>query len=245
MKKQTNQKSSIFTLIELLIVFAIIAILAALLLPALNTARETAKMSSCSSNLKQVMLAALQYSDDFKGIMMRYSLAAGGKTWSEFLVGNTGGTAYVPKKLMVCPANKSKDEDYNPWFTYGTYDRRYRGSTDISRYEENLPETGDYCHDIDWNNSGYNFKKMKAPSRIPLILDSECTALRSSGAGRNYWGIRPDVTSDNAGAAICHNKRANAAFGDGHVKSLSKEELYDSVLVLEEVVWNGICVPTH
>lgn len=50
-----------FTLIELLLVVAIVALLVALLLPALNAARETARLSHCTNNLKQVSLAALQH----------------------------------------------------------------------------------------------------------------------------------------------------------------------------------------
>jgi prepilin-type N-terminal cleavage/methylation domain-containing protein/prepilin-type processing-associated H-X9-DG protein len=64
MSKQSQQKVRAFTLIELLVVIGIIAILAAILFPVFGRARENARRSTCLSNMKQILLASTQYTQD-------------------------------------------------------------------------------------------------------------------------------------------------------------------------------------
>ncbi|MEI8245530.1 MAG: type II secretion system protein [Lentisphaerota bacterium] len=108
-----NRKRGVFTLIELLVVIAIISILAAMLLPALNKARESARKSGCSNNLKQVSMIMLQYVNDFDYFTQPYETGGiqpkgatpwwGDYCWNHRLY-NTGYiTEKALKGIVQCP----------------------------------------------------------------------------------------------------------------------------------------------
>ena len=87
MNKKTVHDLRFFTLIELLVVIAIIAILAAMLLPALNKARDRARGISCVNNLKTLGNIGHMYTGDFKDYILGGYIACGGRLyWSEYLI---------------------------------------------------------------------------------------------------------------------------------------------------------------
>jgi prepilin-type N-terminal cleavage/methylation domain-containing protein len=107
----TFKQSESFTLIELLVVIAIIAILASLLLPALQSARLSAKTVMCVNNQRQVSLGVFTYTTDFDDYLPTSYTSAGtsAKAWTEKLWDTYIGTNVG---VFRCPAQNFDFEGY-------------------------------------------------------------------------------------------------------------------------------------
>ena len=116
-------KSSGFTLIELLVVIAIISLLASILLPSLNRAKELTKRTVCASNLHNVTIAYGLYASEYRGCLpvgyiphskqYNYGLWGGGDYWPF-------GHLYLADlmsepKVFYCPEDSWFNQDWNPW----------------------------------------------------------------------------------------------------------------------------------
>ncbi|MFP4029270.1 MAG: type II secretion system protein [Candidatus Brocadiia bacterium] len=107
-----------FTLIELLVVIAIIAILAAMLMPALERARDAARTTACVGQIRQFGLGYQLYVNDHDGYTIP-NIGYGGISWSEIIYGWL--SPYVSIKWLD-PASKSKTNNKDWWhYGYGGY----------------------------------------------------------------------------------------------------------------------------
>jgi prepilin-type N-terminal cleavage/methylation domain-containing protein/prepilin-type processing-associated H-X9-DG protein len=104
--RSTSKKRG-FTLIELLVVIAIIAILAAILFPVFARARENARRASCQSNLKQIGLGVMQYTQDYDEKMPGMFQYKGGGTSALYWWPDTLQPYVKSYQLFVCPSDSA------------------------------------------------------------------------------------------------------------------------------------------
>lgn len=202
-----------FTLIEILVVIAIVMILSAILLPVFNGARESARIATCSNNLKQIGLAINQYVQD-----------SGGFYPNSPSIGNCGWAS------SIYPYLKSEELLQCPSLEYGEF-RAECPATEViegagndgSAYYENW----DGSYNLSGNSDFRNFTGPISSIRVKKPSD-RILAFDGLGQSSTFEQKPPtDLQNLREEGYNRHRDGLNALFFDGHVKWISFDNIYD------------------
>ncbi len=229
---------SIFTLVELLIVIAIIAILAAMLLPALNKARDTAKKISCTNNMKSIGTAHCMYIGDYNRFAAWSASTSTGiqvqrGQWMQVLAEYTSGNAL----LWICPLCPAPMTDLknlkasNPYSSVWTSDMTYYQTIGIN---------GDFFFrpDCDHNIHRTSLTQVKTPSALIYAGDNVDYKGVYNPGNPNGGRFCTDGGLWPLGGAFfnpCHSGSCNILYLDGHVESVPQAILLPRVSISDSL----------
>ncbi len=205
---KSNPHKKAFTLIELLVVIAIIAILAAILFPVFARARENARRTSCQSNLKQLGLGIMQYTQDYDEKLPGFYKNIGGTvTWATLL------QPYAKSvQLYTCPNGVPYALTSPQYISYGYNTLLGGDATTVSLAAINsTSETvliGDSWGHQDPPNEKSGWYYMYPPATLNA----------TAPAGTNWWEKNPGTGAFKGSLTQQHFDGANICYVDGHVK---------------------------
>lgn len=219
----SNSTKSAFTLIELLVVIAIIAILAAILFPVFARARENARRASCQSNLKQIMLGYMQYTQDYDE---KVPAAICGETgWYNKMQPYLKST-----QIFKCPSDSSDIVAFNSnLITPNGYRVSYAYNYEVGKAEGSEPNIASFTYPsnaVTITDAGSLADPNKMVTEKSPIKDSPNSRRILLIADLSQAGNPPEgdfmaPTPRHLGTVVC-------AFVDGHVKALRPEKFYYS-----------------
>jgi len=238
------RSKSAFTLIELLIVIAIIAILAAILFPVFNNARKKALQTSCTSNLKQLGTAILMYAQDYSD-QFPYALYGdvvnGNSAWADVIF-----QGYVNNdQIYDCPASNLRMDRRTGVNQYQTrFIRAYEGyagvgySYGINAMEPNLSLSPPITAG---GPAGMRQGNIEDASSTILLCDSRFLGATSISphdymiytgtANAGDYRLNEAIFWEIDATAARHGQpgRFNAAYCDGHTKFIGYQQTIDLV----------------
>ena len=245
-----------FTLVELLVVVGIIAVLVAMLLPALQKARQQAIAVQCASNLRQCGLATLIYANDNRRTICPYYQDAGGAifNWPVLVSGDLSGNVYLkPGPVYGCPANIYYQTDSNLYgrsgnplqtqnFAYGMY----TPVSGIGALSDPLRISGGIIQLAVPRPRVLFLHLSKVRRSADTIFMADSATTRASQYGHMGASILPDQSGVGYAAVIQtpHNKAANCLFFDGHVAPQSPMEMYANPLNVTKYMDENLQVKT-
>ena len=213
-----NKKA--FTIIELLVVVAIIAILAAMLLPSLNQAREYAKKVNCLNNMKQCGMFIQSYAMENKDLFLTYFRPVTGTeyVWADFAANRDTTLMNQMRKILRCTSMAPLEQWTESWAagkynTYGIWNMNYFTPT---YYQSLLSGALQY----------YTLGKVKSPSRLPMLADS----LNTAGEKQSYTFYPAYPSPSGPMVHFRHNNTANFWFSDGHGEAKRPSDYYSDVM---------------
>ena len=219
--KQHDRMFSIgsFTLIELLVVIAIIAILAGMLLPALNKARDRARITQCMNNCKTLAQIIYFYSDDYNGLAPATAygnFGYGNKTWMAHLQ-TSGYVKNTYQPYMKCAALPA---EYHNEFAYGftmamAFTAEAWEKKPALRLERNI-----------WRMALSNvYVKMDSIENASGVLMLGDGGPKENGGGSNWYKFPLNETAAALPYQLRHNNGLNGAFWDGHSEWMAKNKV--------------------